>query len=194
MTLLDKEKQEIQMSLNDEVNKYLSAMKNGDVTQLKPLFDLIGNHISCIAKYYLVDGSYRDDVTIETFQKVCLYINSYDESKDGYRWIRRIARNVAYNYNNYIKRTAKISDTEDIAVAESLADVDFTNDVEEKIDILRAIDILEPESRELIYLHFFLRKTFKEIGAELHLSKAAVKKRIDKILLKLKIIIDIGNS
>ena len=181
------------MSLNDEVNKYLSAMKNGDIKQLKPLFDLIANHVSCIAKYYLVDRSYRDDVTVETFQKVCLYINSYDESKDGYRWIRRIARNVAYNYNNYIDRTAKISDTKELAVAEPLADVDFTCDTEEKIDLLRAIDILEPESRELVYQHFFLRKSFKEIGDELHITKAAVKKRIDKILLKLKILVEMGN-
>ena len=181
------------MSLNDEVNKYLCEMKNGDVTKLKPLFELIANHISCVAKYYLVDRTYCDDVTVETFRKVCLYINSFDESKDGYRWIRRIARNVAYNYNNYIDRTAKISDTKELAVAEPIADVDFTNDIEEKIDILRAIDILEPESRELVYQHFFLRKSFKEIGDELHLSKMAVKKRIDKILLKLKILVEMGN-
>lgn len=178
------------MLLSDEVNEYLSAIKNGDITQLDPLYDLVGNHIAGVALYYLVDKSYIDDVTIETFQKVCLYINSYEEGKNGYHWIRRIAQNIAYNYN---EMTAKNSGTTELARAAIVADTDFTKHTEEKLDLFQAIDILEPESRELIYMHFFLRKSLKEIGDELHLSKAGVKKRLDKILLKLKTFIETGN-
>lgn len=174
----------------NEVNEYLSAIKNGDITQLKPLFDLVGNHISGVARYYLTDKSYCDDVTIETFQKVYLYIGSYEEGKDGYNWMCRIAQNIAYNYN---EKTAQILVTTKFAIAKKLADSDFVKRAEEHIDLFQAIECLEPESRELVYLHFFFGKSFKEIGDELHLSKAGVKKRIDKILLQLKILIETGN-
>ena len=178
------------MSLYDEVNEYLSAIKNGDITQLDALYELVGNHISGAARYYLVDKSYCDDVTIETFQKVCLYINSYEEGKSGYKWMRRIAQNIAYNYNEI---TAKSSGTTELASVATLADNDFAKRAEERIDLFQAIDSLKPESRELIYMHFFLGKSFKEIGDELHLSKAGVKRRLDKILLILKKFIETGN-
>lgn len=174
----------------NEVNEYLSAIKNGDITQLKPLFDLVGNHMSYVARYYLIDKSYCDDVIIEALQKIYLYINSYEEGKDGYNWICRIVQNIAYNYN---EKTPKSYGTEEIAVAKKLADNDFTKHIEEKLDLLRAIDSLEPESRELVYLYFFLGKSFEEIGDELHLNKSSVKRRLDKILLKLKKFIETGN-
>ena len=174
----------------NEVNAYLSAIKSGDFTQLEPLYDLVRVHISGVARYYLTDKSYYDDVTIEAFQKVILYIDSYEEGKDGYNWICRIAQNIAYNYN---EMTAKNSGTAELAIARKFADNDFTKHTEEKLDLFQAIDILEPESRELVNMYFFIGKSFKEIADELHLSKAGVKKRLDKILSKLKKFIETGN-
>lgn len=170
-----------------EVNKYLIAIKNGDKSQFKPLYDLIANHITGVARYYLKDKSYSDDVTIEVFQKIFLYIDSYEEGRDGYNWLCRIAQNIAYNYNE--KFSVELDKTE-IAAASSLAEVEKST--EERLDLFRAIDSLEPDSREIIYLHFFLGDSFKEIGDKLHLSKAGVKKRVDKILSKLKIFIETG--
>lgn len=174
----------------NEVNEYLLAIKRGDITQLEPLYDLFRVHVSGVARYYLADKSYCDDVTIEAFQKVILYINSYEEGKDGYNWICRIAQHIAYNYN---EKMSKISGAAELAIAKKFADTDFTKHTEERLDLFQAIDILETESRELIYMHFFMGKSFKEIADKLHLSKAGVKKRIDKILLKLKIFIETGN-
>lgn len=173
-----------------EVNEYLSAIKNGDVTQLKPLFDLVGNHMSYVARYYLTDKSYCDDVTIEALQKIYQYINSYEDGKDGYNWICRIVQHVAYNYNEI---TAKHSGTTELASAATLADHDFVGHAEERIDLFQAIDRLDPESRELINLYFFLGKSFEEIGEELHLNKSSVKRRLDKILLKLRKLIETGS-
>lgn len=170
-----------------EVNKYLIAIKNGDESKFKPLYDLIANHIKGVARYYLNDKSYCDDVTIEVFQKIFLYINSYDENRDGYNWLCRIAQNIAYSYNE--KYAHELNKTE-IAAAATLADIE--KNTEEKLDLFRAIDNLDPDSREVIYLHFFLGNSFKEIGDKLNLSKAGVKKRIDKSLAKLKIFIETG--
>lgn len=170
-----------------EVNKYLLAIKRGDKSQFKPLYDLIANHIKGVARYYLVDKSYCDDVTNEVFQKIFLYINSYDESRDGYNWLCRITQNIAYKHNNI---DAQNFDTEEIAAASGIAYIE--KNTEEKLDLFRAIDSLDPESREMIYLYFFFGNSFKEIGDKLNLSKAGVKKRLDKILSKLKIFIETG--
>lgn len=169
-----------------EVNKYLIAIKHGDQTMFDPLFELIGNHVTGVARYYLSDKSYCDDVTAEVFQKIFLYINAYDEGRDGYNWICRIAQNIAYDYN---EKTAKDIQTTGIAAACGIAS---DNHTDEKLDLFCAIDSLEPDSRELIYLHFFLGNSFQEIADKLHMSKAGVKKRIDKILSTLKIFMEHG--
>lgn len=67
---------------------------------------------------------------------------------------------------------------------------ELLDEAESRADLFRAIDKLDPESRELIYLYFFLGNSYSEIGKKFHISKVAVKKKIDKILSQLKIIIE----
>ena len=172
-----------------EVNKYLVGLQNGDITQFKPLYESMQTHIMGVARYYLVDKSYCEDVTSEVFQKIFLYVNSsYTEGTDGYNWICRITENVAYNYNNRMPPPVKDLDKAEHFVQE----LAVSDDTEEKLDLFRAIDSLEPDSREIIYLRYFMGNTFQEIGEKLHISKVAVKKKIDKILSRLKIFIETG--
>lgn len=72
-----------------EVNRYLIKIKCGDRSQeaLKKLYDVTSNHLQIVAKVYLRNKSYADDVVIETFQKAFLYIDSFDETQDGYNWL-----------------------------------------------------------------------------------------------------------
>ena len=172
-----------------EVNKYLTALQNGDATQFKPLYEAMQTHVMGIARYYLIDKSYCEDVTSEVFQKIFLYVNSYTENTDGYNWICRITENIAYDYNSRMPPPSADPAKIDL-VAREFA---ISDDTEEKLDLFRAIDSLEPDSRELIYLRYFLGKTYQEIGEKLNISKVAVKKKIDKILSKLKIFIETGN-
>lgn len=171
-----------------EVNKYLSAIKHGDLSCFKPLYDSIATRVMGIARYYLVDKSYCEDVMNEAFQNVFLYINSYDESKDGYNWICRITENVAYKYNNHMPPpSADLSEVDSDAGKIAIAD-----DAEEKLDLFKAIDSLDAESREMVYSHYFLGKSYQEIGDGLHISRVAVKKKIDKILSKIKRYLETG--
>lgn len=171
-----------------EVNKYLSAIKHGDQTSFKPLYDSIATRVMGIAMYYLIDKSYCEDVMNEAFQNVYLYINSYDESKDGYNWICRITENVAYKYNN---RMPPPSD--DLSKADSdIGKLAISDDTEEKLDLFRAIDSLEPESREVVYMYYFLGNSYQDIGDRLHISRVAVKKKLDRILSKIKKYLETG--
>ena len=176
-----------------EVNEYLCAIKHGDKAKFKQLFELISHRILGVARYYLVDKSYCEDVVSEVFAKVYLKIDTYDESKDGYNWICRIVENTAYDFNentakyfNY--RTSQNSDNIDSVPV--LPESELLEDVEKRADLFRAIDKLDPESLELINLYYFLGDSYSEIGKKFHISKVAVKKKIDKILSKLKIYIE----
>lgn len=170
-----------------EVNEYLCAIKHGDKAKFKQLFELISRRILGVARYYLVDKSYCEDVVSEVFQKVYLYIDSYDESKDGYNWICRITENIAYDFNY---KTSQNSDNTKPDPVPVLQEAELLEDAEKRADLFRAIDKLDPESRELINLHYFLGDSYSEIGKKFHISKVAVKKKIDKILSKLKIYIE----
>lgn len=173
-----------------EVNKYLSALKRGDQSVFKPLYDSIATRVMGIARYYLVDKSYCEDVMNEAFQNVFLYINTYDESKDGYNWICRITENVAYKYNNRMSPP-----TDDLSKAASDFDAHaISDDTVEKLDLFRAIDSLDAESRELVILHYFLGNSYQDIGDKLHISRVAVKKKIDKILANIKKHLETGKS
>ena len=179
-----------------EVNEYLCAIKHGDKAKFKQLFELISRRILGVARYYLVDKSYCEDVVSEVFQKVYLKIDTYDESKDGYNWICRIAEYTAYDFNdktandiNYIS-SRNVDNTDSVAVTQG---TELLDNVERRTDLFRAIDKLDPESRELIYLYYFLGDSYSEIGKKFHISKVAVKKKIDKILSKLKIYIENKN-
>ena len=173
-------------SFAKDVNKLLIAIKKGDKSAFKALYNLIANHVRGVARYYLVDKTYSEDVVVETFQKIYLYINSYKEGKDGYNWICKTTQNIAINYNT--KFLANVS-TETIT---NHGTDEYEKNSEEKIDLFRAIDRLHPENREIIYKYYFLDKTMQEIAIEHHLSKSGVKKRIDKILKQLKVFIESG--
>lgn len=168
-----------------EVNEYLSAIKHGDKAKFKQLFELVSPRILGVARYYLVDKSYCEDVVSEVFQKVFLYINSYDESKDGYNWICRITENIAYNFNYKTSQSPGITETDSL-----IQETELMDDAGRRADLFRAIDSLDIQSRELIYSYYFLGNSYSEIGKKLHVSKVAVKKKIDKILSKLKIYIE----
>lgn len=164
-----------------EVNKYLVAIKNGDKTKYRPLFDLTANHLLAIAAYYLKDRSYSEDVVSIVFEKIFKFADTYKEGSDGYNWICKITKNTALDINETIKDEVALDNCEQHS--DSTEETDF----EECTDIVTAISFLEPADKEIIYGYYFFGKTYQKIAEELSLSKSTVKKRLDKILSKLKI-------
>lgn len=168
-----------------EVNKLLIAIKNGDTSKFNKLFGLTANHLISIAKYYLDNKSYCEDVVNDAFIKIFKYIHSYDESKDGYNWMCKITENIAREYNSKKAEEIPLSEVETVLKHEVKIS-------EEKLDLSRAIENLDPVNRELISQYYFFDRTFEDIGKDFNLTKSAVKKRIDKILIELRRFIEKG--
>lgn len=170
------------------VNKLLHAIKKGAASKFDKLFDLTANHLLGVARYYLDDKSYCEDVVAEVFEKIFRYIHAYDENQDGYNWMCKITENVAHDYNRRV--------LQEFALAEVGSKLNIKQELrihEEYLDLSLAVDSLDPESRDLVYQRFYFERSYEDIGRDLNLTKSAVKKRMDKILVKLKNLLKSGN-
>lgn len=164
-----------------EVNKYLVAIKNGDKSKYQPLFDLTANHLLGVAAYYLNDRSYCEDVVSIVFEKIFKYIDTFKEGYDAYNWICKIAENTARDINEALKDEVALSNLIPIYYRE-IDEIVY----DESLDVTLAIDKLDSVDKEIVYGYYFFDKTYQTIADELNLSKSTVKKRMNKILIKLK--------
>lgn len=161
-----------------EVNKCLLKLQRKDMSQVEKLAELTTNHLIGVAKSYLVNKDNAEDVVADTFIKIIRYIDSFDNSKDGYNWMLKIVENIAIDYN---KRDAKIT-LANAKIAENskriVSDIEADND---KLDFCLALDNLDPTDQFVAYRRFYLDEPLEVIGKYLGISKVAVYRRVKKI-------------
>lgn len=159
-----------------EVNAYLLKIKQGDKSQIGPLFEMTTLHLRNVAQFYLADKNSANDVVSETFVRIMKYINTYDIDQDGYNWMCKIAQNVAYDFNK--------KDARDAASERRFArDNDNSDDDDDldRIEFLSVIDVLNDTDQFIAYKRFVEKETLEEIGLALNISKVAIHQRIKKI-------------
>ena len=171
------------MDFVNTVSKSLAKIKNGDDKEFEALYNMTFYHLFGLAKIYLIDKNKAEDVVIDAYTKIYMYISTYKEDENGYNWMCKIVQNAAYYQNNLDKKN-------DAVINSLIESFDANNsqpiNVDAKIDLLNAIDKLDEKSRELIYSYFYYGKKLKEIAQELNISTPGVKKKIDKIIKNLK--------
>lgn len=171
------------MDLREVVNKYLRRLKDGD-----DCFDEFFNRTSCyiefIARKYLYDKSHAGDVIIETYTTVWRNLSKFDENRNGYALICKIAKNAAL----------KCNERERYHVDESAAAVDAgtkieygpSNDTEEIIDLYAAIQSLPEQDRGIVEARFIYDKKLQEIADEFGVTVGTVHNRLIKCVKILK--------
>ncbi len=167
-----------------KVNIYLSRYKRGDESAFDKLYNYIANHLRCVAYSYLSNKLYTDDVVADVFVKLPHFIYQFDPNSDGYNWLYKIVRNVAFDYNKLDSHT-KLSEENYINLALTLHKVS-SKDTDSAIDINCVISELDAHERDLIERRFFRNQTFAEIAECYGVTKAAIYKRLQKILAKIR--------
>lgn len=164
-----------------EINRLLKAIKQGDISKFDQLFECTANHLIGVARYYLSNKSYGEDVVTDVYERVFKYIQSYDDNQDGYNWLCKITENIAHDYNELYSKEVALSEIDsNQRVGRDLRFEDAY------MDLSRAFDTLDSDSRELLYKHFFFEQSYGELAKEYNVTKNAIKKRVDKILIKIK--------
>lgn len=163
----------------NKVNYYLEKMKSSDI-YFEKLYNLCYEHLLVIAKLYLSDKSYAEDIVCDTFISVFNNIQSFDYNKNGYNWLCKIVQNKAFNFNLKSKKVEFSSEIE------LLGGEDFTDYINLKSDVAVVLKRLSERERQIIKLRFFEDKTYEEIAKIFSQSTTATHKQVRKILKKVE--------
>lgn len=168
--------------LNKKVTKWLIEYQNGDYKKLDLLMNNTIEHLTMVAKSYLVNKSNADDVVAETYVRVWKYIDTYSRDKSGYVWIIGILKNVARNFNG---KDARLNETE-LTEDEPDLDADFCVLAEQRTDLGRAVQQLDEESRKLLFYKYVFCYSEREIALLLNMKRSTVNYKLHKIIKNLK--------
>lgn len=165
----------------DNINKYLSRLKNGEDC-LKEFIDYSRGYLQYIAYKYLIDKSLVEDVLFLAYDKILQALQTFDNTKNGLAWIVKIAQNEAYKLN----RDEAVNE---VALEDYHTTVDNSQVDSERInnyDVEMAIARLSKQERAIIEYKIFMGMTIREIAKLLDIPKSTVAYTLKQALKKLK--------
>lgn len=109
-----------------------------------------------------------EDIAQQVFLKAYRNLNDFDLTLKLANWLLRIAHNEVIDF---WRRQQRRPQTEELAAetvdTREMLTVDFGNDFDRAIKteaVQRILDLLQPDFREVLYLHYFEDKTYDEIA------------------------------
>lgn len=163
--------------LGEKVNKLLRGVKNGEKFSFKKLHETTYNHLTIVALNYLYNPDDLDDVLNESYLRMFKYINSYDNSRDGYNWMCKIVQNVAYQYNSRHNIFVELNKAELHGLF-----YEIDENIIDNVELLIVIKNLDAETQELLYLKYWEDLSFSEIASKKGMKKPTVYKKINVAL------------
>lgn len=166
------------------VNKLIHRIQNGDESAVDSLYVEFGRLFLNMAKKYLFDVGYAEDLLSETFLEILRNrARSFNREFNGLNWIFTIIRHKAFRYNKkygavsfesveYAKAVEKYFSNADPLVAD--------------MDLYAALRGLTDGENELLYYKYWEGLTVREIAAKLDMPKSTVQHEIKRVLNKLR--------
>ncbi len=159
--------------IQKEVNVLLSQIKAGDITKMEELYNLTYNHLKPVVMHYLFSSANCEDAISETYYRVIKYVKNFDETKDGYNWICRIAQNAANNTNR--------EESTYVAFEEIQEEVNVPDEIDRmllKNTFIQYLKKLPVTDRAIIYYRYYKDMTYQEIADKLNRAKSFVHNRL----------------
>lgn len=172
-----------------KVNKLLKQIQNGEEKALTKFYDEFSPLFIYVAKKYLFDPNYVEDIISELFvDLVERKARSFNEKFNGLNWIFTIIRNKAYKYNAKYS-TERTTNWDDIKNLKEFI-VCSTDENTDKLDLIRALEMLSDYENELLYYMYWECLTIREIAQKLNIPKSNVHYDLKKALIKIKKILE----
>ena len=171
----------------EEVTKCLLAIKNDDQTQFERLTKLTHAPLLTVAKRYLLNDSYCEDVVSEVYYNITRYAASFrpTDKLDGYRYLWTIVRNNAFDINKDILKHQTVS-IDNVYPFDTTDTTDQFERANLKMDISSAIQQLDSKDTMIILWRYKYDFTLDQIADLLDVSTSAVSQRLSKARGKLK--------
>ena len=127
------------------------------------LYDTFGASLYRYALMILADREAAEDVIQQVF--VALLEGGTRRIRDEERYLRQAVRNGCYSALRYLKvRTAAGLTPIDEVLLETIADTAAPVSPETRLALERVLRDLSPDQREVLHLHAFEGRTFREIA------------------------------
>lgn len=173
------------------MDELINKAKNGDKEALiKVLLDM-HDYLYVIARLYLKDYQYIDDVMQDTTAKALANITNLNNTDSFKYWITKILKNTCKTYNKQInfrffnfKRYEDIF--EDPNEEKHMINLNLTYFPDNNFELNRLISFLNYKERELIELRYFECMKIKDIAKELDLKVGTVKSKLSRTRNKIR--------
>ncbi len=165
----------------ERINALIKEIGNNNEAALEELFTLTKINMLYIAKEFLVEGSYAEDVLSEAYLKIYKRSHTFQEKYNGFNWIYEIVKNTAIDFNRKYFRTKELSFEEAAYVNKEKKD---NINLHHKLQV--AIKVLDAEEYNIIYLRLWKNETLELIAEKMKYSLSMVYRKYNKALEKLR--------
>ena len=164
-----------------KTNKLIYRISKGDNHALDELFELTSRMLLTMARKYLFDKSYAEDLVSETYFKLVKNASKFNPAQNGLNWLYKIIHNEAVNYNRRDYSLYNCELTDEASIID-----DCVDDWLDKILIKDALNQLSAEERLVIYLRYWEGLNYQEVAKRINKPLTTTYDYINKILKKLK--------
>lgn len=170
-------------------NHLIKKIQKGNEKALEDLFREFGYLFLNMAKKYLYDKTYAEDLVSDVFLDIIrTSAKSFDESKNGLNWIFTIIRNKAYRRNHeYGYDGFMRSNIESLFLGDYMPDI--YDGYEKSVDsvlLKQGMEKLSAEENEILYYKYWEYLTVREIAARMNKPRSTIQHQIKIILKKLR--------
>jgi RNA polymerase sigma factor (sigma-70 family) len=171
--------------MNQTDEALMQAVREGDLSQLGPLFD---RHHRAIYDYLVRTTGQRavaEDLVQDVFERVLKYRATYRGEAGFLPWLFRIACNARASHYRKLEPTMTWSDELD-GEDESAGPERLVEDSSEAARLQRALMCLRPDKRELIVLARYSELKYETIADLLGVDVSTIKVRVHRAIKELR--------
>lgn len=170
-------------------DRIMSRVRDGHPEALGVLFERY--HVKLLNFFLRMTGnrSISEDLVQESFVRILRYKDGFHPDRGSFStWMYRLARSVFTDHyrKSRLRRHEVLDEAEHAAEGPSLEEQAEMSQT--ALVLQRCLLELSEEKREVLVLHRFHFKTFKEIAEILHCSVSAAKTRAHRALVDLRTI------
>src|SRR2546423_1704704 len=162
----------------------IRAARSGDSRAFEMIMIASERRIASLAWHILGDAEEVKEALQETFVRVFRYLHRYDEQRDFFGWLYRIAVNVCRDLDSRRRRWRLFLPIEHAADARA-PEVDFVMK-DDVARMMRAIDTLPQKERFAIILRDIEELSTEDVASILGSSPATVRVQISSARAKIR--------
>lgn len=166
-----------------KLNSIVKRIQAGDIRKKKDFYVETCSYLKLVALRYAFDKNEYEDILMDAYNRMFLYIKKCDTKKGAFNWCCKIVERVAYDYNGKIKYYVPI----EYASFDDVLGCEMERFLLEDA-VVRSVNRLTEIEQNLIFMKFYEDLTYEEMAKALDAKKSTVYKQTQVAMKKLEII------